>query len=55
MHAPYLLPPNAFRSLDSSQSIPNECLFSEEIVVNALNAFNYDTSRFNRVLHISTG
>jgi hypothetical protein len=41
--------------MDSDKTVPNECLFSEEIVVNALKASNYDTSRFNRVFGSSTG
>jgi hypothetical protein len=51
MHAPYLLPSNAFHSyIDETKSyrIPKECLFSQESVVNALDASGHDTSRFDR-------
>ena len=51
LRAPYLLPVNAFdQTLDDTISyhIPKECLFSQETIVNALDASGYDTSRFDR-------
>jgi hypothetical protein len=46
-----LLPANAFNlNIDETTPyrIPKECLFSQESVVNALDASGHDTSRFDR-------
>jgi len=51
LRAPYLLPANAFNSnIDETipYRIPKDCLFSQEPVVNALDASGHDTSRFDR-------
>jgi hypothetical protein len=51
LHAPYLLPANAFNfNIDETipLRIPKECLFSQESIVNALDASGHDTSRFDR-------
>ncbi|CAM4871364.1 unnamed protein product [Rotaria socialis] len=49
--APYLLPVNAFNSNTDEtipSRIPKDCLFSQEIVANALDASGHDTSKFDR-------